>query len=173
MQPSRSMRRVSTISTMVGRIKRTSEATLKNTMSAGPFGATRSKEIYIFKRKSPDKEYAASFKLNFYAESVPRAVWTKGQFAIDLDISIVDGIPQISGIKEKMLHQQKGKPNAAMPNSPTPANRPRYPYGISVPGRPGFVKSPYAPSKGLVDVRRYRKGVAVKCPFTGKTFITP
>jgi len=123
--------------------------------------------------KVPDKEYAASFKLNFYAESVPRAVSTKGQFAIDLDISIVDGIPRISGIKEKMLHQQKGKPNAAMPNSPTPANRPRYPYGISVPGRPGFVKSPYAPSKGLVDVRRYRKGVAVKCPFTGKIFITP
>jgi hypothetical protein len=71
--------------------------------------------------KVPDKKYVASFKLNFYAESAPRAVWTKGQFAIDLDISVVDGIPRISGIKEKMLHQQKGKPNPAMPNSPTPA----------------------------------------------------
>jgi hypothetical protein len=123
--------------------------------------------------KAPDKEYSASFKLSFYAESAPRAVWTKGQFAIDLDISIIDGTPRISGIKEKMLHQQKGKPNAAVQNSPTPANRPRYPYGIPVAGRPGFVKSPYAASKGLVDVRRYRKGASVKCPFTGKIFIIP
>ena len=70
--------------------------------------------------KVPDKDYVANFKLNFYAESLPRAIWTKGQFAIDLHITIVDGIPRISGIKEKMLHQQKGKPNPAMPNSPTP-----------------------------------------------------
>jgi hypothetical protein len=125
------------------------------------------------KEKVPDTEYAASFKLNFYAESAPRAVWTKGQFAIDLNISVEDGIPRISGIKEKMLHQQKGKPNPATPSSPTPANRSRYPYGIPVAGKPGFVKSPYAPSKNSFDVRRYRKGTQLKCPFTGKIFIVP
>jgi hypothetical protein len=123
--------------------------------------------------KVPDKEYVASFKLNFYAESAPRAIWTKGQFTIDLDITIVDGIPKISGIREKMLHQQKGKPNPVKPNRPTPANLAQYPHGIPVPGKPGFVKSPYAPSKGYVDVRRYRTGAGVKCPFTGKTFIVP
>jgi serine/threonine protein kinase len=58
--------------------------------------------------KIPDEEYAASYKLNFYAESTARAQWSKGQFAIDLDISIVDGVPKTSGIKEKILSQQKG-----------------------------------------------------------------
>jgi TIR domain len=123
--------------------------------------------------KVPEKEYVASFKLNFYAESAPRAIWTKGQFTIDLDINIVDGMPKISGIRQKMLHQQKGKPKSAKPNRPTPAKLAKYPYGISVPGKPGLVKSPYAPSKGNVDVRRYRSGAEVKCPFTGKTFIAP
>jgi hypothetical protein len=51
--------------------------------------------------KIPDKEYVASFKLNSYAESTPRAVWTKGQFAIDLDISIVDGGPRIPESKKR------------------------------------------------------------------------
>ena len=120
--------------------------------------------------KVPDKEYVASYKLNFYAESAPRAIWTKGQFAIDLDITIVDGIPKISGIKEKMLHQQKGKPGSTPTNT---APRKSYAYGIPIQGKPGFVHSPYAPSKGEIDIRRYRKGTQLKCPFTGKTFIAP
>ena len=68
------------------------------------------------REKAADKEYTASFKLDFYVESPARAEWSKGQFAIDLDISIVDGVPNISGIKEKLLHQQKGKTEAATPN---------------------------------------------------------
>src|SRR5207245_1931471 len=55
--------------------------------------------------KVPDQEYVASFKTNFYHESAPRAIWTKGQFTTDLDITIVDGTPKISGIRVKMVHQ--------------------------------------------------------------------
>jgi S1-C subfamily serine protease/class 3 adenylate cyclase/Tfp pilus assembly protein PilF len=120
--------------------------------------------------KVPDREYAASFKLNFYAESPPRQIWTKGQFAIDLNITIVDGQPKISGIREKMVRQEKGKPGESAKQSPV---RKGYPSGIAVPGKSGFVHSPYAPSKGEIDVRRYRKGTAVKCPFTGKIFVVP
>jgi S1-C subfamily serine protease len=120
--------------------------------------------------KVPDQEYAASFKLNFYAESPPRQTWTKGQFAIDLDITIVDGEPKISRIREKMLHQQKGKSGQSANQNDA---RKGYPSGIKVPGKAGIVRSPYAPSKGEVDVRRYSKGAAVKCPFTGKTFLVP
>lgn len=69
------------------------------------------------REKAADKEYTASFKLDFYVESPARAEWNKGQFAIDLDISIVDGVPNISGIKEKLLHQQKGKTEAATGNN--------------------------------------------------------
>ena len=120
--------------------------------------------------KVPDKDYVANFKLNFYAESAPRAIWTKGQFTIDLDITIVDGMPKISGIRQKLVHQQKGKPGSTPTNN---APRKSYAYGIAIQGKPGFVHSPYAPSKGEIDIRRYPKGAQLKCPFTGKTFIAP
>jgi len=120
--------------------------------------------------KVPDQQYLAKFQLNFYAESTPRSIWTKGQFAIDLDITIVDGMPKISGIRQKLVHQQKGKPGGTPANN---APRKSYAYGIPIQGKPGFVHSPYAPSKGEIDIRRYRKGTQLKCPFTGKIFIAP
>jgi len=75
--------------------------------------------------KTADKEYNANLKLNYYAESTERAQWSKGQFAIDLDISIVDGVPRISGIKEKILLQQKGKlsPTTSNTSPPLPINQ--------------------------------------------------
>lgn len=48
-----------------------------------------------------------------------------------------------------------------------------FPYGLPVPGKPGFVTSPYAPSAGLVDVREMPHGVQVKDPYSGRTFLTP
>jgi len=47
------------------------------------------------------------------------------------------------------------------------------PYGVPVPGRPGFVTSPYAPTRGQVDVREFASGAEVKDPFTGKVFLAP
>jgi len=76
-------------------------------------------EVHV-QEKTADKEYTANLKLNYYAESTERAQWSKGQFAIDLDISIVDGVPRISGIKEKILRQQKGKLTPATPNTSPP-----------------------------------------------------
>lgn len=46
-------------------------------------------------------------------------------------------------------------------------------YGKSVPNKPGFVTSPYAPEKGYVDVRGFPPGTEVKDPYTGKTFLVP
>jgi beta-lactamase regulating signal transducer with metallopeptidase domain len=46
-------------------------------------------------------------------------------------------------------------------------------YGNPVPGKPGFVISPWAPDKGHVDVRGFPKDTEVKCPYTGQIFLVP
>jgi hypothetical protein len=57
--------------------------------------------------------------------------------------------------------------------APTKTTKADYPYGTPVPGKPGFVKSPYAPDQGLVDVRGFPPGTEVKDPFTNKIFLVP
>jgi hypothetical protein len=47
------------------------------------------------------------------------------------------------------------------------------PYGIPVPNKPGFVRSPFAPNGGYVDVRGFASGTEVKDPYTDKIFLTP
>ena len=54
----------------------------------------------------------------------------------------------------------------------TGAARGDYPYGVPVPDKPGFVRSPYSPDK-LTDVRGYAPGTEVKDPYTGKIFLVP
>jgi hypothetical protein len=47
------------------------------------------------------------------------------------------------------------------------------PYGTPVPGKPGFVTSPFAPDAGYVQVLGFAPGTPVEDPYTGKIFLTP
>jgi len=61
--------------------------------------------------------------------------------------------------------------------SPSPSgNAPvqtQYPSAKPVPGKPGYVFSPFDPSGGYVDVTGYSPGQKVKDPYSGKIFLVP
>lgn len=61
--------------------------------------------------------------------------------------------------------------------SPSPSRnssaQPQYPTAKPVPGKPGYVFSPFDPSGGYVDVNGYTSGQKVKDPYSGKIFLVP
>lgn len=61
--------------------------------------------------------------------------------------------------------------------APTPPliidNKSGLPLGTAVPGKPGYVTSPFAPTSGYVDLRGFPSGAEVKCPYTGRLFLVP
>ena len=66
---------------------------------------------------------------------------------------------------------EKSKP------SPSPSRnssaQSQLPTAKPVPGKPGYVFSPFDPSGGYVDVTGYTSGQKVKDPYSGKIFLVP
>lgn len=66
-------------------------------------------------------------------------------------------------------------PDPTVPPVPTPTPAPvtNIPYGIPVPGKAGFVQSPFAMDSGFVDVRGIPPNTEVTDPYSGKIFLVP
>ena len=73
---------------------------------------------------------------------------------------------------------QTGHENASINPKPSPtqqtvSSQMQFPYGKPVPGKPGYVYSPFDRNGGYVDVTGYSPGSKVKDPYTGKIFLVP
>ena len=62
--------------------------------------------------------------------------------------------------------------NTGTPPTPPPPTS-QYPYGKPVPGKKGFVNSPYDDKAGMIDVRDYAPGTKVRDPYTNKIYLVP
>jgi hypothetical protein len=72
----------------------------------------------------------------------------------------------------------EAKPKSSPPSSQRTANSSgqgaaKIPYAKPVPGKPGYVYSPFDPNGGYVDVTGYAPGSKAKDPYSGKIFIVP
>ena len=69
----------------------------------------------------------------------------------------------------------RSRPAAAATPKPrsSPSTSAEFPTAKPVPGKPGYVFSPFDPSGGYVDVTGYTSGQKVKDPYSGKVFLVP
>ena len=76
--------------------------------------------------KIPDRAYTASFEPDYYVENPARGEWINLAVAVDLQISITDGTPRISSMKQKTLRKEKGtmQPRSVPRTEDSPATRP-------------------------------------------------
>jgi hypothetical protein len=71
-------------------------------------------------------------------------------------------------VARKEPTQPKPKPSSGASSAP-----PEFPTAKLVPGKPGYVISPFDSSERYVDVTGYTSGSKVKDPWTNKIFIVP
>lgn len=104
----------------------------------------------------------AAFEAGFYGATVARPSGRVSSY-----------IPPMQCIPGPMV--PVGPPPQLGPPVPLPPEpvAEEAPLGECVPGKPGYVISPYSPKAGYVDVNGMAPGSLAKDPFSGKTFRVP
>ena len=106
------------------------------------------------------------------------------QNPIGTAIASAPSVKQTPDVAQNTVKQQPFvTPTIAPNNKAQPKSEPKVvtnapavqeiPLGVAIPGRPGFVNSPFAEKHQLVDVTGLPAGMEVKCPYTGKLFRVP
>ena len=72
--------------------------------------------------------------------------------------------------RESQRTEVKASPT---PGPPAVSQKSNLPYAKPVPGKPGYVFSPYDKNGGYVDVKGFAPGSKVKDPYSGKIFLVP
>jgi hypothetical protein len=76
-------------------------------------------------------------------------------------------------VAQKEPRTTEPKPTATPRTASTQKGSSEFPYAKPVPGKPGYVYSPFDPNGGYVDVKGYAPGQKVKDPYSGKIFLVP
>jgi hypothetical protein len=75
---------------------------------------------------------------------------------------------------EKARDNQEQRPKSTSPQrTASSTTGSKIPYAKPVPGKPGYVYSPFDPNGGYVDVTGYAAGSKAKDPYSGKIFLVP
>ena len=80
--------------------------------------------------------------------------------------TVVDSGASVEGTTEP-------RPHTASQSATASSQSAKIPYAKPVPGKPGYVYSPFDPNGGYVDVTGYASGSKAKDPYSGKIFIVP
>ena len=96
-------------------------------------------------------------------------ITSRGQRATLLQVHVFDEVTGVASMSAGSLVAVKVIFRDANPGN---AKSGSLPVAKPVPGKPGFVISPYAPPQ-FVDVRGYPRGSQAKDPYTNKVFIVP
>jgi hypothetical protein len=79
-----------------------------------------------------------------------------------------------SSTTSPLSQQDETRPlTAVTPRSSSSNSAAQFPVAKPVPGKPGYVFSPYDPNGGYVDVTGYQSGSKVKDPYSQKIFLVP
>jgi type IV secretory pathway VirB10-like protein len=81
--------------------------------------------------------------------------------------------PRLARTSSTPSESRTSEPKASASPRAAASQTSSLPYANPVPGKPGYVFSPYDKNGGYVDVTGYAPGSKVKDPYTGKIFLVP